>query len=278
VAVRAAVVGHVEWVTHARGEMPATGHIAHLADAFDEPAGGAVVAAAQMARLGARCTLYTALGDDAESDRSRRILAGTGLDVVAADRAQSQPRALSVVGTSGERTILVTGGRLSPTIDDPLPWQDLARCAAVYFIGDDPRTVIAARAARHLVVSARRLSTLVASGVPADVIVASTNDPAEVVDVTALPAAPRALVLTEGGRGGRIVAAGRERRYAPAVPPGPLVDTYGAGDSFAGGLTAGLAIGLSLEDAVALGARCGATALTARGGLTRQLDSSAIDG
>ena len=271
--VRAAVVGHVEWVTHARGDLPQTGHIAHLTDAFDEPAGGAVVAATQMVRLGARCTLYTALGNDALGDQARAGLTETELNLAVAERAEPQPRALSVVGDSGERTIMVTGGRLAPTIDDPLPWGALAKSDAVYFIGDDPRTLIATRAARHLVVSARRLPVLVASGVMADVIVASTGDPAEVVDLAALPEPPRALVLTEGARGGRIVVGGRERRYAPAEPARPLVDTYGAGDSFAGGLTLGLGLGLPLDEAVALGARCGAAALTGRGGLGTQLDT-----
>jgi ribokinase len=42
-------------------------------------------------------------------------------------------------------------------------------------------------------------------------------------------------------------------------------DTYGAGDSFAAGLTFGLAQGLSAEGALAIGARCGAEALARRG-------------
>lgn len=266
-AIRVAVVGHVEWVTHARGEVPPVGEIVHLDDTFEEPAGGAVVAAVQIARLAGECMLFTALGDDIFATRAARTLAELGIRVHAAAREGSQPRALSVVGEAGERTIFVTGGRLSPTIDDDLPWKDLARCDAVYFIGDDPRTLIAARAARHLVVSARRLDAAARSGVPADVVVASTGDPAEEVAPGSLPMPPRALVLTEGERGGRIVVGDREIRWASVAPPGPVVDTYGAGDSFAGGLTVGLAQGRPLEDAVALAARCGASALTVRGGL-----------
>ena len=53
-------------------------------------------------------------------------------------------------------------------------------------------------------------------------------------------------------------------KWPPKVP-GPLQDTYGAGDSFAAGLTFGLAQGLSADDALALGARCGAQALARRG-------------
>jgi ribokinase len=46
---------------------------------------------------------------------------------------------------------------------------------------------------------------------------------------------------------------------------GPVQDTYGAGDSFAAGLTYGLGEGLAVEEAIALGARTGAAALARRG-------------
>jgi ribokinase len=42
-------------------------------------------------------------------------------------------------------------------------------------------------------------------------------------------------------------------------------DTYGAGDSFAAGLTYGLAEGLPVDDAIALAARTGAAAVTRQG-------------
>jgi ribokinase len=73
-------------------------------------------------------------------------------------------------------------------------------------------------------------------------------------------------VTTEGARGGTYsVAGGPVRRYEAVSVPGPVQDTYGAGDSFAAGLTFGLAQGLSAEGALALGARCGAEALARRG-------------
>lgn len=268
---RVAVVGHVEWVTHARGTIPEAGQIAHLEDPLDEPAGGGAVTAVQVARLGADCRFYTALSDDRCGEASRHLLTAAGVTVIAAPRGQAQTRALTVVDASGERTILVTGERLSPRIADPLPWDDLDRCDGAFFTGDDPRTLVAARSARHLVVTARRLASLVASGVQADVLVASASDPDEAFDPADLPVAPRAVVFTEGRGGGRIVEGETERRFAAVPPPGPVVDTYGAGDSFAAGLTVGLARGLPLDEAVALGARAGATALTARGGGVRHV-------
>jgi ribokinase len=52
------------------------------------------------------------------------------------------------------------------------------------------------------------------------------------------------------------------------------MDAYGCGDCFAAGLTYGLAAGWSLDDAVALGARCGAAVLTGRGPYAGQLSGS----
>jgi ribokinase len=55
--------------------------------------------------------------------------------------------------------------------------------------------------------------------------------------------------------------------------PGTVVDAYGCGDSFAAGLTFGLGRGDSVEDAVALAARCGAAVMTGRGPYAAQLDA-----
>ena len=49
------------------------------------------------------------------------------------------------------------------------------------------------------------------------------------------------------------------------------MDSYGCGDCFVAGVTVGLGRGLGLDEALALGARCGAAYLTGRGGLAAQL-------
>jgi ribokinase len=269
---RVAVIGHVEWVTHAIGPLPRLGEIAVLVDPLEEPAGGGGVSAAQAAKLGADCRLYTALAADEAAAESARLLPREGLTLLAARREGRQRRAVSVVGAGFDRTILVMGPPLFPIIDDPLPWDDLAGTDAVYFTGDDPATLRAARAARHLVVTARRLGALTASGVRADVLVASASDPGEAFDADALPVRPGAIVRTEGALGGRVeVEDGSGFRWEAVAPPGPAVDSYGCGDSFAAGLTVGLARGWSLEEAIRLGARCGAACLTGRGGLGPQL-------
>jgi ribokinase len=85
-------------------------------------------------------------------------------------------------------------------------------------------------------------------------------------------APPTAWVITDGTRGGTYLDRhARPHAWDPVTPPGPVVDSYGCGDSFAAGLTVGLAHGYALSDAIALGARCGAPNATARGGLAGQL-------
>ena len=74
------------------------------------------------------------------------------------------------------------------------------------------------------------------------------------------------LVQTEGASGGRYLrASGEVGRFRSAPLDGPIVDTYGAGDSFAAGLTYALGSGLPLDAALERAAHCGAAALIRRG-------------
>ena len=74
----------------------------------------------------------------------------------------------------------------------------------------------------------------------------------------------RLLVATEGAGGGRWWGAS-EGRWSAAPLLGAVRDSYGCGDSFAAALTYGLAAGMDVADAAALGARWGALCLTRDG-------------
>jgi ribokinase len=82
---------------------------------------------------------------------------------------------------------------------------------------------------------------------------------------------PRLAVWTNGANGGNYQEAGRTGAYPAVAPPGPVVDRYGAGDSFAAGLTYALGAGLPVEDALAVAARCGAAVLAGAGPYEGQL-------
>jgi ribokinase len=270
---RVAVVGHVEWAEFARVErLPAPGEIVHAHEAFQAPAGGGAVAAVQLARLAGDCLFLTALADDELGHRAGRELEALGVDVEAARRPGSQRRALVHLDGNGERTITVIGERLGPRRDDPLPWPRLGSCDAVYLTAGDAGAVRAARAARSLVATVRAIDALATAGVELDVLVASGEDAGERYSAGDIDPSPRFAVRTAGALGGSLeTAAGRQVHWEAPPLPGPAIDTYGAGDSFAAGLTYGLALELSPEEAVTLGSRCGAACVTGRGPYEGQL-------
>jgi len=271
--MRTAVLGHVEWVDFVRVErVPAPGEIIRALEAWEEPAGGGGVSAAQLAKLAGSCTLYTALGSDERGRRAREELLRRGVRVEAAIRAEPQRRAVTFVDATGERTITVIGNRIAAAASDPLPWGELAETDAVYLCAADAEAIRLARRARVLVATARILPVLREAGVALDALVGSLRDPSERYRHGDLDPPPKRVVLTDGEKGGEIWERDRAvRRFSPAPLTGTVVDTYGAGDSFAAGLAYGLAASGSAEEVVAFAARCGAAALTGRGAFAGQL-------
>jgi ribokinase len=264
--MRAAVVGHVEWIEFVRVEhVPVPGEIVHASEAWKEPGGGGAVAGVQLAKLAGGASFYTALGDDDLGHRAKAELEALGLRVEAAFRPEPQRRAVVHVDSAGERTITVIGDRLGPRGDDRLPWEELAEVDCVYFTAGDAEAVRLARAAKALVSTVRGLETIAESGVELDALVASAADEGERYEPGQLETPPRLVVRTAGAAGGSWERDGESGRY-PATPlPGPVSDAYGCGDSFAAGLTFGLGEGRAIDDALELAARCGAACMTGRG-------------
>ena len=260
--MRIAVIGHVEHVTLGRvPAVPGRGDIAHLEAPRWFPGGGGGVAFAQLARGPAEVHLFTAIGGDEAGRQVEEAIVATGARIHAARREEPHTRDVVLVTPDGERTIVVVGEPLHPRASDPLPWEALASCDAAYFTAQDPDAIRAARAARLLVVTARRRAALVASGVAADVVVGSARDPREASGLADYPAAPGALVMTEGSAGGRIETASGTARFPASPPPAVRGAAYGAGDSFAGALVFFLAAGLPVGAACARAARHGAAVL-----------------
>jgi len=287
------VVGHVEWVRFARvPHVPHAGEIVHARDPFEEPAGGGAVAAVQLARLAGSSTLLTALGDD-DPELVRRMTARLrelGVQTHLAPRAAPTRTAVTLLDDAHQRTITTFGPRLQPSgADTALPWDELADMDAVYFTAGDLAALRAARTARVLVASPRALDAL-GHNVPLDALVLSSDDPTEHHEAARTQDDAELLVCTAGARGGVYRRRGSgggdddvggdggggsrrsgggsssgEGSWAAAPPPGPVVDSYGCGDSFAAGLTYGLGAGMPAQDAIDLAARCGAACLTGHG-------------
>ena len=262
--MRVAVIGHVEHITLGRvPAVPRAGEIAHLEEPRFFPGGGGGIAFFQLTRSAAEVLLYTAVGNDEAAAAVRGRIAATRARIFAAERQAAHTRDLVMITPDGERTIVVVGEPLHPERADALPWDELSSCDGVYFTAQDPAAITAARAARILVVTARRRPALIRSGVRADVVLGSALDPREACTLDDFPPEqrPAALVLTEGAAGGVVYTAEGARRFPAPQRSGKVRGAYGAGDSFAGALTYYLAKGLPVLEACTRAGHHGAAVL-----------------
>jgi ribokinase len=271
-----AVLGHVEVVSFVGVEhLPQAGEIVHGGDVLECPAGGGAVVAVQFARLTGRpVPFFTALGRDAAGEQAAAELTALGLELHVAWRPAPTRRAITFVDGNGERTITVIGERLAPVAADLLPWERLAACEGVFVTAADPAALRLARAAPVLAATPRvRLPVLQQAGVRLDALIGSALDPGERYRPGDLDPAPALVIATEGARGGSVQPGGR---FAAPRRQRPVRDTYGAGDSFAAAVTAALAAGWTLPQALSLGAHCGAACLDGRGPYASQLAGPAL--
>ena len=241
--------------------LPVAGRVAHAPDSREHAAGGGAVCAVRMAQLsGARVQFFTALGRDATGERSLEQLESHGLEVHVAWREGCTRRGVSMVDPDGDRAITVIGDRLQPQASDPLPWSRLQDCDAVFVTAADPAALRTCRSARVMTATPRvRLSTLQEAAIRLDALIGSRLDPGEQLPESLGFPRPRLRIATEGAAGGVVVPGGH---YDATPAPGPCIDSYGCGDSFAAGVTVGLAAGWSDRDAVRLGADAGAACST----------------
>jgi ribokinase len=261
--MKVAVVGHVEWVQFARvPKLPAEGEIVHATETWEMAGGGGAVAARVLARLNGSCSFFTALGEDEAGRRALQELTAAGVHMHAAFRPTPTRRAFTHIDATGERTITVMGERMGPRAADPLPWEALASTNGVYVTSGDAAAMLRAREAAVVVATSRDLPPLRESRIQIDALVGSAFDPGEVYRDGDLDPAPRHVIRTEGARGGTRQQSGQSQIRYDAIPVSGAADnTYGAGDSFAAGLTFALAQGQQIEHAVAFAARCGADAI-----------------
>jgi len=274
--MKVAVVGHVEYVEFARvGRVPRSGEIVHAEETWSEAAGGGGVAAVQLAKLAGRSLLYTALGDEELGHRAKTELEEHEVQVHCQFKDKPQRRAFTFLDDRGERTITTIHERYGPSGDDDIGWDELEGADAVYFVSGDAAALREARRAKVLVATARSLATLEEANVPLDALVHSNKDQGERYSAGQLAPEPKLVIGTAGSEGGTWTAAeGRTGSFSAAPLPGPMADTYGAGDSFAAGLTFALGEGLEIEQALELASRCGAAATTGRGAFAGQLTAS----
>jgi ribokinase len=262
--VRAAVVGHVEWLEFVPVEaVPRPGEIVHAEESWEQAAGGGSVAAVQLSKLADSVDFFTSLGNDEHGERARVELTARGITVHATAVDDPQRSGFVYLDDVGERTITTIGRKQHPKgHDDTVPWHELARCDCVYFCAGDTDALLNARRARVLVATARELPTLRQASVQLDALMSSGKDEAERYQPGQIDPEPDLVVTTSGALGGWAQPGGP---YSAApLPPDP-VDAYGAGDCFAAGLAFALAAGLEGLEALEFASRCGAGALAGPG-------------
>ena len=95
------------------------------------------------------------------------------------------------------------------------------------------------------------------------------QDPRKIIDIFRGCGAPGLLGVKLGKQGVLLSPkAGKFIDVPISTPPGEVIDTTGAGDSFYGGLLTGLLKGMSVQDAGRLGTAAGACCVTSIGGST----------
>ena len=264
--LKLAVIGHVEWVTFLKvDQLPLAGHISHAKDCFEEPAGGAAVAAVQMSRLiNGPVDLITSLGKDSFGEKCYERLTELGLNLKVAWREKPTRKGISLISKDGERAITVIGDRLQPIASDNLPWNEMKNYDGIFITATDKEGLKLARKARFLAATPRiGQNTLEISKIKINALIGSGIDPGEKINYEDLASKPDIYIATKGKSGGTIYP--KNFKYKSIKPSSKEIDSYGCGDCFAGAVTTALSAKLNLEQAISIGAYCGAECSTRYG-------------
>ena len=261
--LKLAVIGHIEWVTFLKvDKLPLAGNISHAKECFEEAAGGAAVAAVQMARLiNQPVDLITSLGKDTYGEKCFERLTKLGLSLKVAWRKAPTRKGISLIDKNGERAITVIGERLQPIGSDDLPWSEMKNYDGIFVTATDKEGLKHAREARFLAATPRTgKNTLEISKVKINALIGSGLDPGEKVNFEKLIIKPDLYIATEGKSGGTIYP--KKNKYNSVRASSKEIDSYGCGDCFAGAVTTALSAKLSLDQAINIGAYCGAECST----------------
>ena len=261
--LKLAVIGHVEWVTFLKvDQLPLAGQISHAKDSFEEAAGGAAVAAVQMARLiNGPVDLITSLGKDTYGERCYERLSKLGLNLKVAWREKPTRKGISLISKDGERAITVIGDRLQPIASDNLPWNEMKNYDGIFITATDKEGIRLASKAKFVAATPRTgKTTLRDSKVKINALIGSGLDPGEEINYEELIPKPDIYIATKGKAGGIVYP--KHYKYNSIKPSSKEIDSYGCGDCFAGAVTTALSAKLNLDQAIKIGAYCGAECST----------------
>lgn len=252
------------------------------------------------ARAGARVSLVGAVGDDDPGRQALADLAAEGVDVSRVLTLSGQPTgvALIIVSEGGENLIAVasgangalTGALVEETLANWMPESsanppgvmlasfeipDEAVLAAALFAQQRGlQVVINPAPARALPASLIELAPTLLPNQSEALALAGLADPAAAA--RSLAAQTGAAVVVTFGAEGALVVEG-DRATPIAAPSVEVVDTTGAGDTFAGALAAQLAQGATLLDAARFAVAAASLSVTRAGAREGMPERSAVE-
>jgi ribokinase len=266
--------------------MPESGESV-LGDRLEQHAGGkGLNPAVAIARLDVPVSIVGALGSDSAGEFLRDIALDEGIDVTGLARVDdTSGTALIEVDAAGDNRIVVVPGANATVTGEQvraaLGSLDDVAVVLTQFEVPLPASIAAMEAGRAM--GARTvLNTAPVQDFPdsllslVDIVISNEHEAALVTGLDSSTAngatdAARELVrrgaacavVTRGARGA-VWATADDIGACPAFPIVP-VDTVGAGDAFCGGVSAALAEGRDIDEALRWGSACGALAATAAG-------------
>lgn len=248
------------------------------------PGGKGFNQAVGTARLGGDVRFATKTGRGDLGRQARSFLENEGLlTSLARESNEDNQVALIFVDDNGRNMISVTPGASADVLPEDVSDLGLATGDILLAQLEIPIATVAAAAAHAKEAGATVvLNPAPAASLPTDLLglvdIATPNE-TELSLLTGMPTATSSEVVAAAERllelgVGEVVATVGSKGAIHVGPTGsstfqPLlvdaVDTTGAGDAFNAGLVVGLSRGLGLNDAIQLGARCGAFCVTRLG-------------
>jgi ribokinase len=272
--VRVTVVGSLnEDVIATVDRLPERGETVIASAVSTTPGGKGANQAAAAATLGARVHMVGRVGDDDSGRRMVDALASTGVDATHVVRTTAAPTGTATIPVesgSGENLILVVPGANSTLLPQDVDLACVREADVVLLQLEIPMATViaAARTAGGLVVLnpapsqalpdqlLRSVSVIVPNEHELVRISGQSTGAGSLQELVAHAQALRArcregatVVVTLGARGALVVSA-KSPALVQGPPPVEAVDATGAGDCFCGALSASLAGGAEILDAV----------------------------
>ncbi|MDX8049386.1 ribokinase [Lentzea sp. BCCO 10_0798] len=256
------------------GRRPAGGETVLGGDTVVLPGGKGANTAVAAARVGASVALVGAVGGDGYGSLLRESLESSGVDT-ALVKTSSRPTGIAYITVTpdGENSIVVSPGAnadVSPSDVDSLSFDGAAvlTCSlevpletVVHAIG------AASRAGVRTVLNLSPVAELPAETLrQLTVLIVNEHEAAQLASDwrSLLELGPSSAIVTLGSRGAAVVQESGVVEV-PAIEVSEVVDTTGAGDAFAGALSARLAEGDDLVQAARYAAKVAALSVTKAG-------------